>query len=337
MPPAPTAPADEVCPANLDSPGDDANDPVGCIFTQNLLVPDVTADEIAAAVGSGSAGTGTGTGASTTTTTAAAAPPASSTTAAAAPPASSTTAAAAEEAPTECAAPPPAEISAAAAAPAASSTLDFGSCTNPGIVFGAGFDGRKENSFEPADKTEFTHGSALNIVVITGFICDRIRDTCKAPTATQDACTAAQAATVGLTGQAAADAWNAALGLSSSTTTAAAPATSSFGAAAPPATPSATATPTSTSDFGTCANANPDIVFGLGFDGRTDPSFEPADLKTFNHGSALGIGVITSFICQQLNDKCKASATVLAACASGSAAAAKASGQAAADAFNAAF
>lgn len=219
MPPAPTAPADEICLANLGSPGDDANDPVGCIFTQNLLVPDVTADEIAAAVGSGSAGTGTGTGASTTTTTAAAAPPASS-----------TTAAAAEEAPTECAAPPPAETSAAAAAPAASSTL-----------------------------------------------------------------------------------------------------------AAPPATTSATATPTSTSDFGTCANANPDIVFGLGFDGRTDPSFEPADLKTFNHGSALGIGVITSFICQQLNDKCKASATVLAACASGSAAAAKASGQAAADAFNAAF
>jgi hypothetical protein len=230
VPPTPTAPADEICLANLGSPGDDANDPVGCIFTQNLLVPDVTADEIAAAVGSGSAGTGTGTGASTTTTTAAAAPPASSTTAAAAPPASSTTAAAAEEAPTECAAPPPAETSAAAAAPAASSAL-----------------------------------------------------------------------------------------------------------AAPPATTSATATPTSTSDFGTCANANPDIVFGLGFDGRTDPSFEPADLKTFNHGSALGIGVITSFICQQLNDKCKASATVLAACASGSAAAAKASGQAAADAFNAAF
>ena len=28
---------------------DDANDPVGCIFTQNLLVPDVTADEINAA------------------------------------------------------------------------------------------------------------------------------------------------------------------------------------------------------------------------------------------------------------------------------------------------
>lgn len=34
---------------------DDANDPNGCIFTQNLLVPDVTADEINAAVGNSSA------------------------------------------------------------------------------------------------------------------------------------------------------------------------------------------------------------------------------------------------------------------------------------------
>ncbi len=34
----------------------DANDPVGCIFTQNLLVPDATADEINAAVGGAAAG-----------------------------------------------------------------------------------------------------------------------------------------------------------------------------------------------------------------------------------------------------------------------------------------
>jgi hypothetical protein len=47
--------------------------------------------------------------------------------------------------------------------------------------------------------------------------------------------------------------------------------------------------------------------------------------------------VSKKFICQQLSDKCKASATVVPACASGSAAAAVASGQAAADAFNAAF
>lgn len=50
-------------------------------------------------------------------------------------------------------------------------------------------------------------------------------------------------------------------------------------------------------------------------------------------GSALGIGVITSFICQQLNDRCKAGAATLAACASGQAAAAKATGGAAADAL----
>ena len=35
---------------------DDANDPVGCIFTQNLLVEDATVDEINAAVAAGSAG-----------------------------------------------------------------------------------------------------------------------------------------------------------------------------------------------------------------------------------------------------------------------------------------
>jgi len=60
-------------------------------------------------------------------------------------------------------------------------------------------------------------------------------------------------------------------------------------------------------------------------------------MTNFNHGSALNIGVITSFICQQLQDKCKASAATLTACAKGQQAAAAATGQAAADAFNAAF
>ncbi|KXN88228.1 hypothetical protein AN958_07687 [Leucoagaricus sp. SymC.cos] len=42
---------------------DDANDPEGCIFTQNLLVPDATENEIQAAVsGSGGANNGTNTG-----------------------------------------------------------------------------------------------------------------------------------------------------------------------------------------------------------------------------------------------------------------------------------
>ncbi|KAG9125409.1 hypothetical protein FRC07_007708 [Ceratobasidium sp. 392] len=89
-------------------------------------------------------------------------------------------------------------------------------------------------------------------------------------------------------------------------------------------------------DFGSC-NATPDIIFALGLDGRKDPAFQAKNNNVYNHGSALGIGVITSFICQQLNDKCKASTATLDACAAGQAAAAKETGGAAADAFNAAF
>ncbi|KAL9711035.1 hypothetical protein Ac2012v2_005575 [Leucoagaricus gongylophorus] len=41
---------------------DDANDPMGCIFTQNLLVPDATEAEIQAAVGGSDAGSSTNSG-----------------------------------------------------------------------------------------------------------------------------------------------------------------------------------------------------------------------------------------------------------------------------------
>ncbi|KAI9058202.1 hypothetical protein FKP32DRAFT_1597272 [Trametes sanguinea] len=51
---------------------DDANDPNGCIFTQNLLVPDATEDEINAAVAGISASGSAATGAATATSTAAA-------------------------------------------------------------------------------------------------------------------------------------------------------------------------------------------------------------------------------------------------------------------------
>ncbi|KZS99398.1 uncharacterized protein LAESUDRAFT_765581 [Laetiporus sulphureus 93-53] len=43
-----------------------------------------------------------------------------------------------------------------------------------------------------------------------------------------------------------------------------------------------------------------------GFDGRTETSFRPAALSSYNHGSADGIAVITSFICQQVDDACGA-------------------------------
>ncbi|KAI9808910.1 MAG: hypothetical protein M1827_007135 [Pycnora praestabilis] len=331
---------------------DDANDTNGCIFTDNLLVPDISATEAAAAGGGGPAPS------SNASTPAAANTPAI--------PAAPASAGAVDAAPAAVPAAVANSSSVAAPAPApaaAGGALDFGTgCSNPGIVFGAGFDGRKEDSFEPADTTQFTHGSALNIGVITGFISDRFKSNCKASAAAIAAAAKGQAATTGLTGQAAADAWNSALGLtnvaSASTpaapTTAVGPSTLStapvspapLAAAASPNTTTNSTTPATAAvpaaaagggalSFGSCTN--PTIVFGAGFDGRTEDSFEPVNEADFNHGSADNIGVITNFICGQLGSKCQANAAAVAACTKGEAAAAKLTGQAAADAFNAAI
>lgn len=54
---------------------------------------------------------------------------------------------------------------------------------------------------------------------------------------------------------------------------------------------------------------------------------------SFNHGSALNIGVISGFICQQLNDKCKAPQAALDTCAQAQSAASQVTGGAAADAL----
>lgn len=67
---------------------------------------------------------------------------------------------------------------------------------------------------------------------------------------------------------------------------------------------------------------------------KTEASFKPTDPKSFSHGSALNIGVITDFICQQLDSKCKAPAASVAACRKGATAAAALTKQAAANAFN---
>ncbi|CAK7211270.1 hypothetical protein SBRCBS47491_001066 [Sporothrix bragantina] len=91
--------------------------------------------------------------------------------------------------------------------------LDFGSCSNPSIEFAAGLDGRKENSFAPVNSADFNHGSALNIKVISGFICGQLGSNCKASAATVTACNSAAAAANGASGQAAADAFNSALGV----------------------------------------------------------------------------------------------------------------------------
>src|SRR2546421_467475 len=84
---------------------------------------------------------------------------------------------------------------------------NMGACTNPNIEFGVGFDGHKEASYRPVDRKQFNHGAA-DIITVVSFICDRIRDSCRAPQAAQDLCAVAKAAINGLAGKAAVDAWN---------------------------------------------------------------------------------------------------------------------------------
>ncbi|KAF8578954.1 hypothetical protein K439DRAFT_1638439 [Ramaria rubella] len=253
--------------------------------------------------------------------------------------------------------------------------LDTGSCGSPEIEFANGLDGRNEPAFEPVNQKDFNHGSALNIGVISSFICQQLNDKCKASAATLAACTQAQTAASQATGGAAADAFNAALNIQSNfadvtasassvaVTSATATAVSAAAATAiatssdsssnssdvsnatasnttaNSSTPSGSNSSTSSLDFGSCKN--PAIEFGPAFDGRkaTENSFEPQDKTSINHDSALNIDIITQATCDQLKDNCKAPATTLTACAQGQKDAdAQPKGTGAqADAFNAAL
>ncbi|EXJ56718.1 hypothetical protein A1O7_07062 [Cladophialophora yegresii CBS 114405] len=94
--------------------------------------------------------------------------------------------------------------------------LDFGSCGNPTILFEAGLDGRNTEAFIAEDQTNFNHGSALNIAVIAGFICQRLGSPCNAPADVQASCTSASAQAVATSqNQAAADVFNSILGVGS--------------------------------------------------------------------------------------------------------------------------
>ncbi|KII89992.1 hypothetical protein PLICRDRAFT_174793 [Plicaturopsis crispa FD-325 SS-3] len=267
-----------------------------------------------------------------------------------------------------------ATTSAAAAASstaAATGAADFGSCTTPQIEFGAGFDNRKETSFQPVDKTSFNHGSAQAIGIISQFICDTLTNSCKANQAAKDTCAQAQTAAAAAppkTG-ADADAFNAVFGIqtnfasvtalddqgnpiagsatgsgaaasgTAATATASVPsgnnaavATTSAAAAA-----SGTAAATGAADFGSCTT--PQIEFGVGFDNRKETSFQPVDKTSFNHGSAQAIGIISQFICDTLTNSCKANQAAKDTCAQAQTAAAAAPPKtgADADAFNAVF
>jgi hypothetical protein len=158
---------------------DVADDPIGCIFTQNLLVEDASEDGVNAAVAASATGDDAAAAecpadpeaSAAVTDTSSTAEAVSMTVAATAAKtaeavATSTTAAAAAATATETAA-----ADSGAEAVAESSDLDLGSCDNPTIIFADNLDGRKEASFAPADESTFTHGSALNIKVITDFVC----------------------------------------------------------------------------------------------------------------------------------------------------------------------
>lgn len=94
---------------------------------------------------------------------------------------------------------------------ALASTPNFGTCTNPTVEFGVGFDGRTEASFQPVNKADFNHGSALNPAIITTAICDTLVNSCNANKPAIDNCAAAKASITGLTGQEVADAFNTAV------------------------------------------------------------------------------------------------------------------------------
>lgn len=252
-----------------------------------------------------------------------------------------------------------ATATASAAASSSSSGIgNFGSCSVPKIEFATGFDGRKETSFQPADKSSYNHGSAQNIGIITQFICDTLVNTCKADQTAKNTCAAAKTAADSKTAKtgAQADAFNAVFGIKTDfsavaevddqgnivggATSSATPSTSS---------PSVSATASSATsscgssvafgigNFGSCSI--PQIEFAAGFDGRKETSFQPVDKKSYNHGSAQNIDVITQFMCDALVNTCGADQTAKNTCAAAKTAAdskaAKTGAQA--DAFNAVF
>lgn len=115
---------------------------------------------------------------------------------------------------------------------------DLGSCSNANILFEAGLDGRDANAFIAANQQDFNHGSALNIAVIAGFICQRLGSPCNAPADVKASCAQASAAAVATTqDQAAADAWNAIMGDGAVGGGSAGAATTTGGAAAAAITP----------------------------------------------------------------------------------------------------
>jgi hypothetical protein len=200
------APGDLNDPTAAGNTCDDPNDDAGCINSLNLRVDDLSADEIATAVAD-VGGAGAAIAANQTVAACNVTAPAKGKDAKAA----KGKAAKADKKAAPAAADSAAQADAQAVAGAAGA--DFGACSNPAINFGATSDGRQQDAFEPADLSEFNHGSALNIAVISNFICSQLSSSCKANAAAVSACEGAASAAQGLVGAQAADAFNAAIGI----------------------------------------------------------------------------------------------------------------------------
>ncbi|TBU55568.1 hypothetical protein BD310DRAFT_979504 [Dichomitus squalens] len=232
-------------------------------------------------------------------------------------------------------------VAAASSTAAAGGIGNFGSCSVPQITFAVGLDNRKETAFEPTDLKSFNHGSAQNIDIITQFICDTLTNSCKADQTAKDTCAKAKAAAdtgapktgvqadlfnavFGITTNFAAvtaidDQGNPIAGTGSSGNQAAATGGSGATASSSAAAASSTAAAGGIGNFGSCSV--PQITFAVGLDGRKETAFEPTDLKSFNHGSAQNIDIITQFICDTLTNSCKADQTAKDTCAKAKAAA----------------
>ncbi|KAF6829369.1 hypothetical protein CPLU01_08011 [Colletotrichum plurivorum] len=89
-------------------------------------------------------------------------------------------------------------------------------------------------------------------------------------------------------------------------------------------------------DFGSCSD--PSIAFSNTLPDRKSAGFIANNQNDFNHGSAQKIGIIAGFICQRLQDSCKAPEATIQSCKTAETAAQAATqDQAAADAFNSAL
>ncbi|KAJ5391972.1 hypothetical protein N7509_007462 [Penicillium cosmopolitanum] len=87
--------------------------------------------------------------------------------------------------------------------------LDYGTCSDPTIKWEYGLDGRTEYSYTTNNQKDFTFGSSPTIGAPEDLVCNRLRTPCNAPQATIDRCYEAEDATANLSGQEAADVWNA--------------------------------------------------------------------------------------------------------------------------------